>query len=48
MDDYGAGEITNCIDNLYEKNKHRLQIIHKGYQIAFRAFITKATVFAIS
>ena len=36
MDDYGAGEITSCIDNLYEANKHCLQIIHKGYQIAFR------------
>lgn len=36
MDDYGAGEITKCIDNLYEANKHCLQIIHKGYQIAFR------------
>jgi beta-1,4-mannosyl-glycoprotein beta-1,4-N-acetylglucosaminyltransferase len=36
MDDYGAGEITRCIDNLYEANKHCLQIVHKGYQIAFR------------
>jgi beta-1,4-mannosyl-glycoprotein beta-1,4-N-acetylglucosaminyltransferase len=36
MDDYGAGEITRCIDNLYEANRHCLQIIHKGYQIAFR------------
>ena len=36
MDDYGAGEITKCIDNLYEANKHCLQIVHKGYQIAFK------------
>ena len=36
MDDYGASEITSCIDNLYQTNKHCLQIIYKGYQIAFR------------
>jgi hypothetical protein len=39
MDDYLGGDnshIQNCIDDLYEKNKDKLNIIHKGYQIAFR------------
>lgn len=39
MDDYGGGHgnyIKNCIDALYEKNKDKIEIIHKGYQIAFK------------
>ena len=37
MDDYGSSEqVTNLINDLYEKNKDHLNIIHKGYQIAFR------------
>jgi predicted O-methyltransferase YrrM len=37
MDDYASSEkVTNLIDSLYEKNKRRLNIIHKSYQIAFR------------
>ena len=38
IDDYGANHIgiTDHINNLYEHNKEDLEIIHKGYQIAFR------------
>jgi hypothetical protein len=39
MDDYGGGEggyIKKCIDKLYEENKYKVYIIHKGYQIAFK------------
>lgn len=39
MDDYLGGdnnEIKKCIDDLYEKYKNNLIIIHYGYQIAFR------------
>ena len=39
MDDYlGADgiKIKVVIDQLYERNKHRLEIVWKGYQIAFR------------
>lgn len=37
MDDYGSSEpVTTLINSLYEDNKDTLEIIHKGYQIAFR------------
>jgi len=40
VDDYlgggGKTDLKNCIDNFYEKNKNKLEIIHKNYQIAFR------------
>lgn len=40
MDDYGGGNppnsIKNHIDKLIEKTKHNIEIIHKGYQIAFK------------
>ncbi len=41
MDDYlggaiGNDDIKNCIDDCLEKYKERIEIIHKGYQIAFR------------
>jgi predicted O-methyltransferase YrrM len=41
MDDYLGGapgdtSIRDCIDQLYEMHKDQLQIIHKGYQIAFK------------
>lgn len=37
MDDYASSEpVTTLINNLYETNKDTLEIIHKGYQIAFR------------
>lgn len=39
MDDYLGGQdnkIKTCIDNLYEHNKNKLEIIHIGYQIGFR------------
>jgi predicted O-methyltransferase YrrM len=38
FDDYnsGDGSIKNCIDDLYEENKHRLQILGHGYQILFQ------------
>jgi predicted O-methyltransferase YrrM len=36
MDDYNSSEaIRQHIDNLYMQNKDKLQIIHRGYQIAF-------------
>jgi predicted O-methyltransferase YrrM len=38
MDDYLGGDnhiIKNCIDELYNKNKDKLDIIYQGYQIAF-------------
>lgn len=37
MDDYASSEpVTTLINSLYETNKDTLEIIHKGYQIAFR------------
>ena len=39
MDDYLGGnnhDIKNCIDEMYNNYKDNLQIIHIGYQIAFR------------
>ena len=39
MDDYRGDDgvsIKNHIDALYEQNKHLIEIIHTGYQIAFR------------
>jgi predicted O-methyltransferase YrrM len=37
MDDYDSStEVKNHINNLYELNKDKIQIIHKGYQIAFQ------------
>jgi predicted O-methyltransferase YrrM len=38
FDDYqwGDGSIKKCIDDLYEENKHRLQILGHGYQILFQ------------
>jgi predicted O-methyltransferase YrrM len=37
MDDYASSkQVTELIDRLYEENKQKLNIIHKGYQIAFR------------
>lgn len=38
FDDYkwGDGSIKKCIDDLYEANKHKLQIIAHSYQILFQ------------
>lgn len=37
MDDYASSEpVTNLVDSIYNNNKDKLEIIHKGYQIAFR------------
>ena len=38
MDDYGAGHlgITEHVNRMYEHNKEDLDIIHRGWQIAFR------------
>ena len=39
MDDYGGGHggcIKRCIDKLYEENRDKVEMIHQGYQIAFR------------
>ncbi len=37
LDDYASSEeVTNVIDEIYNNNLDSLEIIHKGYQIAFR------------
>jgi len=37
MDDYSSSQnVTNLINSIYETNKDNLEIIHKGYQIAFK------------
>jgi predicted O-methyltransferase YrrM len=39
MDDYGGGyqgDIKRHIDELYKKHENKLEIIHQGYQIAFK------------
>lgn len=37
MDDYASSEsVTNLIYSLYNENRNTLEIIHKGYQVAFR------------
>ena len=40
MDDYGGGNppnsIKNHIDKLIRDSKHNIEVIHKGYQIAFK------------
>lgn len=40
MDDYrssgGKGYMKICIDELFEKYKENLELIHKGYQVGFR------------
>ena len=38
MDDYAAEKLglTQCINELYEQNKNMLEVIHVGYQVAFR------------
>jgi hypothetical protein len=38
IDDYAAEKLglTQCINELYEQNKNVLEVIHVGYQVAFR------------
>lgn len=37
LDDYASSQpVTEVIDSIYNDNKDSLEIIHKGYQIAFR------------
>jgi hypothetical protein len=38
IDDYDAEKLglTQCINELYEQNKNLLEVIHVGYQVAFR------------
>lgn len=43
MDDYSSSEsFSSAINEVYEKNKDNLSIIHKGYQIAFKYNNAKA------